>query len=389
MNYYLMQQNNGIANIDINIQTGRIVQINEIYSFERLPVFTTENNFNELKDSLNKWISHRSISESRKDLPQILHDNHVRTPEALALKTLGLSLSDQYWFRPENTMYNWLNVNLYDNNFKQMKLLNTVENNLSASDSTLNGQLTKYWKIENDTRYLFKQSTFPFMQQAYNEVFASELLKKMKIPHVTYSIVEKGDMPYSVCPMFTDRNTEYVPAGAILDIKPKLNNESAYIHFMDCVNTLHIPVEKSQIDTMLAFDYLINNSDRHYGNFGFLRNAETMKFIGMAPLFDHGNSMWFNNLNYDIKLSQQPAKPFKDEQEAQIKLAKEQKLPTNLISETWIKEKIEQIYTQNPRCDQERRTLFFEKVLARKRSLEMSHTREKRKNRTYTQDYSR
>lgn len=212
------------------------------------------------------------------------------------------------------------------------------------------------------------------MQQAYNEVFASELLKKMKIPHVTYSIVEKGDMPYSVCPMFTDKNTEYVPAGAILDIKPKLNHESAYMHFMNCVNTLHIPVEKSQIDTMLAFDYLINNSDRHYGNFGFLRNAETMKFIGMAPLFDHGNSMWFNNLNYDIKLSQQPAKPFKDEQETQIKLAKEQKLPTNLISETWIKEKIDQIYTQNPRCDQERRTLFLERVLARKRSLEMSHS---------------
>ena len=71
--------------------------------------------------------------------------------------------------------------------------------------------------------------------------------------------------------------------------------------------------------------------------------------------------MWFNNLNYDIKLSQQPA---------------------NLISETWIKEKIEQIYTQNPRCDQERCTLFFERVLARKRSLEMSHTREKRKNKS-------
>ena len=52
-------------------------------------------------------------------------------------------------------MYNWLNVNLYDNNFKQMKLLNTAKSNLSASDSTLNGQLTKYWKIENDTIYLF------------------------------------------------------------------------------------------------------------------------------------------------------------------------------------------------------------------------------------------
>ena len=82
MNYYLMQQNNGVANIDINVQTGKIIQINEIYSFERLPIFTTENDFNELKDSINKWISHRSIPESRKDLPQILQDNHVKTPEA-------------------------------------------------------------------------------------------------------------------------------------------------------------------------------------------------------------------------------------------------------------------------------------------------------------------
>ena len=389
MNYYLMQQNNGVANIDINTQTGKIIQINEIYSFKRLPIFTTEDNFNELKDSLNKWISHRSISESRKDLPKILQDNHVKTPEALSLKTLGLSLSDQYWFRPENTMYNWLDVNLYDNDFKQMKLLNTAESSLSASDSTLNGQLTKYWKIENNTRYLFKQSTFPFMQQAYNEVFASELLKKMRIPHVTYSIIEKGDMPYSVCPMFTDSHTEYVPAGAILDIQPKLNHESAYMHFMNCVNTLHIPVEKSQIDTMLAFDYLINNSDRHYGNFGFLRNAETMKFIGMAPLFDHGNSMWFNNLNYDIKLSKQPSKPFKEIHEDQIKLAKEQKLPTILITEAWLKEKIDQIYSKNPRCDEDRRTLFFERVMARKNLLEMSRNKERGKKRSNYLNYSK
>lgn len=389
MNYYLMQQNNGVANIDINTQTGKIIQINEIYSFERLPIFTTEDNFNELKDSLNKWISHRSISESRKDLPKILQDNHVKTPEALSLKTLGLSLSDQYWFRPENTMYNWLDVNLYDNDFKQMKLLNTAESSLSASDSTLNGQLTKYWKIEDNTRYLFKQSTFPFMQQAYNEVFASELLKKMRIPHVTYSIIEKGDMPYSVCPIFTDSHTEYVPAGAILDIQPKLNHESAYMHFMNCVNTLHIPVEKSQIDTMLTFDYLINNSDRHYGNFGFLRNAETMKFIGMAPLFDHGNSMWFNNLNYDIKLSKQPSKPFKEIHEDQIKLAKEQKLPTILITETWLKEKIDQIYSKNPRCDEDRRTLFFERVIARKNLLEMSRNKERGKKRSNCLDYSK
>lgn len=373
MNYYLMQQSHNVANIDINTQTGRISRINEIYSFERLPIFATEDNFNILTDFLNKWISRRSISRSRVDLPKILQNNRVKTPEALSLKTLGLSLSDQYWFRPEKTMYDWHTVNLYDNDFSQLDLLNISKINLSVPDSTLNGQLPKHWKIEGNARFLVKQSTFPFMQQAYNEVFASELLTQMGIPHVSYSVVEKEDMSYSVCPMFTDSNTEYVPARAILDICPKQSSENAYMHFMNCINALHIPVEQSQIDTMLAFDYLINNSDRHYGNFGFLRNAKTMRFIGIAPLFDHGNSMWFNNLNYDISCTRQPAKPFQNEQENQIKLAEKQRLKTGLVTENWLKEKMNEIYARNPRCDEKRCALFLKMVLARKNSLEISH----------------
>ena len=370
MNYYLMQKNNHVANIEINTRIGRVIRINEIYSFERLPIFTMDSNIDELKELLNKWISYRSISKSRKDLPKILQDNHVQTPEALSVKTLGLSLSDQYWFKPESSVYDWYDVNLYDNDFRQ---LNLSEINLSVPDSTLNGQLTKHWEIEGNTRYLVKQSTFPFMQQAYNETFASELLKQMGVPHVAYSVIEERGIPYSVCPMFTDSNTEYVPARAILDVCHRQENESAYMHFMNCVNALRIPVEKAQIDTMLAFDYLINNSDRHYGNFGFLRNAKTMMFIGMAPLFDHGNSMWFNNLNYDISYTRQPAKPFQSEQENQIKLAEKQRLQTSLITENWLKEKVNEIYARNPRCDEERCTLFLKMVLARKISLEMSH----------------
>jgi hypothetical protein len=35
--------------------------------------------------------------------------------------------------------------------------------------------------------------------------------------------------------------------------------------------------------------------DRHYTNFGFVRNAETLEWIGTAPLFDCGASMWYNS----------------------------------------------------------------------------------------------
>ena len=37
---------------------------------------------------------------------------------------------------------------------------------------------------------------------------------------------------------------------------------------------------------MLALDAIIGNTDRHTGNFGFLRDANTGKYLGMAPLYD-------------------------------------------------------------------------------------------------------
>ena len=87
-----------------------------------------------------------------------------------------------------------------------------------------------------------------------------------------------------------------MPALYIRDVCEKSNSENDYQHFMRCIEALRIPCSKKDIDTMLAFDYLINNSDRHYGNFGFIRDANTLKFIGPAPLFDHGNSLWYQNL---------------------------------------------------------------------------------------------
>lgn len=47
---------------------------------------------------------------------------------------------------------------------------------------------------------------------------------------------------------------------------------------------------------MFIIDYLIANEDRHLNNFGFIRNADTLEWIGLAPIYDSGNSM-FNKLN--------------------------------------------------------------------------------------------
>ena len=47
-----------------------------------------------------------------------------------------------------------------------------------------------------------------------------------------------------------------------------------------------------QIRSMLVFDALIYNEDRHFGNFGVLRDNHTGSIIAPAPIFDNGLSLF-------------------------------------------------------------------------------------------------
>lgn len=42
---------------------------------------------------------------------------------------------------------------------------------------------------------------------------------------------------------------------------------------------------------MILFDALVMNTDRHFGNFGLLKNNATGEFIDLAPIFDNGESL--------------------------------------------------------------------------------------------------
>jgi hypothetical protein len=71
---------------------------------------------------------------------------------------------------------------------------------------------------------------------------------------------------------------------------------------------------------MLALDYLIVNSDRHFNNFGVVRNAESLDWLGPAPIFDSGTSMWHDQFSYRINPSMDaPSKPFNTKHSAQVR----------------------------------------------------------------------
>jgi hypothetical protein len=52
------------------------------------------------------------------------------------------------------------------------------------------------------------------------------------------------------------------------------------------------------IDYQIMTDYLITNTDRHMNNIAVMRNPDTLEILGFAPIFDSGNSMFYN-IPYD------------------------------------------------------------------------------------------
>ena len=81
---------------------------------------------------------------------------------------------------------------------------------------------------------------------------------------------------------------------------------SNYNHLIECCKKNNIKdvagIEKSFMQ-MNMLDYITANTDRHYGNFGFLRNAGTLEWIGNAPNFDTGNAMFYEYPTSDLRRS--------------------------------------------------------------------------------------
>ena len=48
------------------------------------------------------------------------------------------------------------------------------------------------------------------------------------------------------------------------------------------------------MDYQIMSDYLISNANRHMNNIAVLRNPDTLELLGFTPIYDSGNSMFYN-----------------------------------------------------------------------------------------------
>ncbi len=285
------------------------------------------------KVEFNKWWKNRQMPASRKGLKELLHNSNVYDKDNFDLldaKACCLSLSDQYWVKGVNEEISWESINFFDNEFSEDigKILfngskTALNLNLNTPDMTSNGNYEKRWKIIDGERYLLKAGSKIYNQEPFNELIATKLYERLlnKDEYVEYSVIFDDDKAISKCKNFITKDTELVPAWKINEYYEFLDDEDKYTHYIRCLNNLGIKDAETLTDKMIVCDYIIANKDRHFNNFGVIRDVNTLKFIGVAPLFDNGCSLWYDE--NDMYVGEFfLTKPFEEYEKKQLSLVK-------------------------------------------------------------------
>lgn len=253
-------------------------------------------------ENMNRWWKNRMIPGARANLQEVLANAGCQTSGEYLAKNLALSLTDTYWIRPIEMDVTWEDVNLFTHLYDhQLKIHNE---NSYHEGSSLNGQMRKYWeRISADPiqNYLIKQSEISEGQQNINETFAGLLHQKQgKVPDTEYVVYEPiqegGYCTGSRCSAFTSEDVELVYATDVVYSQKERNEESVYEMFLHICTEQGLRVENSRsfMEYLLMTDFILANQDRHMNNFGLLRDTETLQILGFAPIYDTGNSMYWN-----------------------------------------------------------------------------------------------
>lgn len=332
--FTLMNKNKKVFDFEYNDEDHLIVGFERNYpDNEKYAPFGLIKNDDIDKNSFNKWWKNRQIPASRNGLKEILNKSGIYDEDNFDLldaKAYCLSLSDQYWVKKYNENILWEDINFFENEFSEdigKVLFNggktSLNLNLNTPDMTSNGNYEKRWKIINGDRYLIKAGGKMINQEPFNEVIATKLYERIlnDDEYVKYELTYDNGRAVSICKNFITPNTELIPAWKIDEYYEAKKSENKYEHYIRCLNKLNIPNANLLVDKMLICDFILANKDRHFNNFGVIRNVETLEFEKVAPIFDNGCSLWFDE--NDMYVGEFfLTKPFEEYEKKQVSLVK-------------------------------------------------------------------
>ena len=293
--YELMHKDDVVASLQLDDLSGAILKVTPGANPELLPLGGSQG-----ADSLRKWWLRRAVPISQGNIAALLQQEGIPSTQSLLVRNLGLSLSDHYWIKPNGSELTWTDVSPFSNTF--CNLSETASAHSYSPDAALQGDLIKKWLVVDDTRCLLKGNRGANSQQSLNEVLASMLHEKQGFSnHVRYRPVKftgsASEQYGCICEDFASETLEFIPAIDVVDSVKKDNAISTYEHFIHVCTERGLSEQdvRSFLEYQILTDFVLTNTDRHLNNFGILRDSQTLKFVWMAPIFDSGNSMFWDS----------------------------------------------------------------------------------------------
>ena len=243
--------------------------------------------------ALLSFLRSRAVPKGRGYIEAILSSMGLRENNLMGIldTCMALSLNDGYWVTKEGFEGKFSEYNLYDNDFsKPLSLIaymgyGSIKKRgfTSSPEFTTTGMLRKGWRKISGKTLLYKGGTEGASNagnEPYSEYYASQVARAMGLRYIEYTLAKWKGSVCSVCELFTDKATSYVPVYRFGEFDNILQI-AAFLK--DCGKDYY-----DDFADMMIFDALIYNTDRHQGNFGLLVDAATNKPVSLAPIFDNG-----------------------------------------------------------------------------------------------------
>lgn len=254
-------------------------------------------------ERLFEWIRRRRIPKNRAYVDEILKSCGIESDDAKSIIDVskGLSLNDSYWVVPQGFEGSFAEWNLYENEMSaalQLVAYTGIASDALADDGipselTNSGMFPKAWRAMGRGRFLFKAGHLfegaNVGKEPYSEYLSSQIARCMGVDAVKYDLnLWKGKL-CSTCELFCSKDVAFVPFGFAVSSErfKNMNLRAALAYYADLDEG-----ELERFKSMLVFDALICNEDRHMGNYGVIRDSSTGVVRGMAPLFDHNMGLF-------------------------------------------------------------------------------------------------
>ena len=303
--YQLMNKDNIVLEfIKTDTLEGQFKIVKE-YKNQTRPYLLSKNS-----NELDTWVNNRAIPTSREHLDRVLLSLNLDSKERfnLLLVNHGTSLNDTYWIREKDEpnikgeALKWKDVSLYSGFKENLGLISFFGNTSSLGgkiktpELTTQGMLRKAWRIIDDNIYLYKANTYGYANagnEMYSEVVAFQVAELLGLDSIKYEIAKWNDIECVRSKLFTSEQFGYLTMTEYLT--RELGSKTKW-RYNDICRVIPEPCI-NELNDLMVFDFIIENKDRHFSNFGFLVDNDTGEIKGLAPIFDNGYSL----LNFEME----------------------------------------------------------------------------------------